>query len=133
MASRNLTEYFQRFSSFAESDLSPWTRARFHIGGVLVILIDLSLFLFFVSLGMTPGTGHVLSFISVALFNYLLNGSWSIAVGQRVQAIKPGREQFFPFLTVALIALFLRGGVLVTLTELLGWQPQVAILPAIGV
>jgi dolichol-phosphate mannosyltransferase len=133
MDSRLLTDYFQRVSSLNESDLWIRTRARFDIEGLLVAWIDLSLFLSVVSLGMTPGTGHVLSFASAAVFNYILNGSRSVAGGERGQAIKPSRVQFLPFLNVLLIVLFLRGGVLVTLIELLGWRPQVAILPAIGV
>jgi dolichol-phosphate mannosyltransferase len=126
-------DYFRRLIVLAGGKFSLGSGLRFAIVGLLGMGVDLSLFWLLVSKGVTPGKAHVLSFLATTVFNYLLNASWSFAGRPSNKFLPVGWRQYGAFLLVALMALFLRGGVLSTLTDLLDWRPQVAIFAAIGV
>lgn len=125
--------YFRRLMVLAGGKFSLEIGIRFAIVGLLGMGVDLSLFWLLVSMGVTPGKAHVLSFLAATVFNYLLNALWAFAERSSDKFLQVGWRQYGAFLLVALMALFLRGGVLSTLTDLLDWPPQVAILAAIGV
>jgi dolichol-phosphate mannosyltransferase len=108
-------------------------RVYFGILGFLAILVDLALYLLLVSNHSTPGTAHVLSFSAATVFFYFLILRRTLEKSQQRESTRSPWRQQGSFLTVALLAMFLRGGVLATSTELLGWGAQLAILPAIAV
>ena len=126
-------DYFRRLMVLAGGRFSLGIGVRFAIVGLLGMGVDLSLFWLLLSMGFTPGKAHVLSFLAATVFNYFLNARWAFAERSSDKFLKMGWRQYGAFLLVALMALFLRGGVLSTLTDLLDWPPQVAIFAAIGV
>ena len=125
--------YLRRLMVLAGGKFSLGIGVRFAIVGLLGMGVDLSLFWLLLSMGLTPGKAHVLSFLAATVFNYLLNARWAFAERSSDKFLQLGWRQYGTFLLVALMALFLRGGVLSTLTDLWDWPPQVAILAAIGV
>jgi len=90
---------------------------------------DLAIFYYLLHRGIPWNIGHLLSFLPEAAAFYFL---WII------RKPGPGPAESFSgrvlgYLGVQLSALFLRGGALAALVQLLGWSPTLAILPAVAV
>jgi dolichol-phosphate mannosyltransferase len=131
MSSRVLTDCLRELTSLAGENLSMLRRVCFGILGVLAMSVDLAFYLLLVSNHSTPATAHVLSFFAATAFFYLLILRRTLEKSQQRASIQSTWRRHGSFLAVALTAMFLRGGVLATFTELLGVQS--AILPAIAV
>lgn len=90
---------------------------------------DLAIFYYLLHRGIPWNIGHLLSFLPEAAAFYFL---WII------RKPGPGPAESFSgrvlgYLGVQFSALFLRGGALAALVQLLGWSPTLAILPAVAV
>ncbi len=99
--------------------------------GLLALLIDFGLYLLLISTGILPGTAHVLSFFTATVFYYFFKVRQTFPKGGPEAA--PIWRRPTTFFIIAFLALFLRGGVLATFTEVWSWSTATAILPAIGV
>lgn len=106
----------------------PTTAVRFAFVGLLGWIVDLTLFQALWRAGLELSVAHISSFFVAAATNYVLNSRWAFVAtsGGRL-----GWRGLFRFLTVALLALFLRGGVLAMGHERLGLSPAVALCAAI--
>ncbi len=96
------------------------------MAGILCMAIDYGLFLLLIRQGFSLGTGHILSFGAGMVIYYACN--------VRPAESRLGVTWRLPtsFFAVALMAMFLRGGVVATFSELWGWPSYLAILPAIA-
>src|SRR5436309_14280835 len=94
-------------------------RIRFGLTATaLNIAADFIIFLALLKNGALPGVAHVFSFLGAAALLFVLQmpRGWRVVVR---------------WIAVALMALFLRGGVLAIFLKLAGWHAPFAILPAI--
>jgi dolichol-phosphate mannosyltransferase len=122
---------FRRLMALAGGKISVGSGARFGIVGFLGMGIDFGVFSLLTFAGMTPGRAHILSFFPATVFNYLLNARWTFPGHQGRDIHRLPWRQYGSFLIVALMALFLRGGVLAAGIKLLSLPPQAALLAAI--
>ena len=130
-----LLAYLDRLRALAGGDVSVRTASRFAAVGFMGMLLDLAVFQGLYSLGWAYTAAQVISFLVATAFNFTLNARWSFGI--TVDAGSPGRRRaalfgYIRYLTVALLALALRGAVLGALVEGLGIPPRVAILGAIA-
>ncbi len=127
-----IINYLQQLFALAGGNVSASNGLRFAIVGIIGLVVDLSIFTFLISQGMTIGVSHVMSFFVAAVTNYVLNSRWAFTT-ETGEAHQANLRKYSSFMTVALLALLLRGGVLGFLTTLWGWPPQAAIVAAIFV
>jgi dolichol-phosphate mannosyltransferase len=104
---------------------------RFTLVGIVGLLVDLSFFNILLLRDVPLGKAHIMSFFAATIVNYL-NLRWSF-VKRDGSSFTMGTHQYVPFLIIALLAIFLRGGTLSMLVELWGWKTWEAILAAIVV
>lgn len=121
--------YLQRLMTLAGGTVSVGTASRFAAVGLFGVVIDALLFQWLMSRGAGLALAHIASFFAAATVNYSLNSKWSF------RAHHAGYlrwDQFSRFLTVGLLALLMRGGVLALLVY--GWHvpSALAIFPAIA-
>ena len=100
---------------------------RFAIVAAVSFVIDFLTFTALLAGGVSLAVANVTSFTMAIIFDYVLNARWAFA-----ELPESGWRQYARFLTVCVLALFLRGGVLATGVNDWGWPPQAAILPAIA-
>lgn len=108
--------------------MTSTTAVRFALVGLLGWIVDLTLFQALWRAGLELSVAHVSSFFVAAATNYVLNSRWAFVAtsGGRLGWLGLSR-----FLTVSLLALFLRGGVLAVGHERFGLSPAVALCAAI--
>lgn len=108
--------------------MTSTTAVRFALVGLLGWIVDLTLFQALWRSGLELSVAHVSSFFVAAATNYVLNSRWAFVAtsGGRLGWLGLSR-----FLTVSLLALFLRGGVLAVGHERFGLSPAVALCAAI--
>ena len=115
----------------AGGTVSLGTAARFAIVGVLAAGIDFAAFMVLLATGAGLMLAHVASFVAATVFSYVLNSRWSFAQSRQISPESDWRR-YGRFLTICLLALFLRGGILATAVVGWGWPPAAAILLAIA-
>ena len=133
MGSRALLDYLSKLTSLAGTNLSMLRGLCFGVRGFLAMSVDLALYLILAYAGATPGTAQILSFSAATVFFYFLILRGAFEKRQQRESIPSTWREPFSFLIVALMSMFLRGGVLATFTLQLGWPSQLAILPALAV
>ncbi len=122
--------YFRQLIELAGGNVCRRTGFRFAMVGLLGMLIDLLVFQGFFAAGAGLGTANTISFAAAALFNYWLNRSWAFA--------RPGADREKPiqkgllFGEIAVLALFLRSGVLALLVNSWHWPVSLALIAAIA-
>ncbi|HEY9211560.1 MAG TPA: glycosyltransferase family 39 protein [Ancylobacter sp.] len=126
-----MAAYMRRLLVLAGGAISPGGAARFAAVGMIGMLVDLMAFELFFGMGAALLTAHVGSFCVATVSNYCLNSRWAFAPGSGAERERT-REHYSRFLTVCLLALAIRGGVLAVATGLFDLKPQIAILFAIG-
>jgi len=129
--SRLLSGNLSSLISLAGENFSILRGACLGIPGFLTLSFDLVLYLLLVSTNTTPGTAHILSFFSAGAFSYFLILRKVLPKTRHRESFRSGWRRLVSFLAVALMAMFLRGGVLATFVGPLG--VQLAILPAIAI
>jgi dolichol-phosphate mannosyltransferase len=99
-----------------------------YIATAIAPLIDVLFFDLSIAAGASLQASHMAAFAIAIILNYLLKLRSTVVVA--------GRSRDFALLVrlliVALLALFLRGGVLGLLTQSWGWPAQLAIVPAVA-
>lgn len=126
-----LAAFGRRLMVLAGGAVSMGSAARFAAVGAMGLGIDFIAFIALFTAGVSLAISHVASFVLATLFNYTLNSQWSFAATRGARP-RPDWRQYGRFLTVCLMALFLRGGVLATAIDVWGWAPETAILLAIA-
>lgn len=121
--------YLQRLMTLAGGTVSFGTAGRFAAVGLLGVVVDALILQWMLGRGADLAMSHIASFFVAATFNYLLNSKWSFR-SHHEGYLHWG--QFGRFLTVGLLALLLRGGVLALM--IYGWKlpAGLAIFPAIA-
>ena len=104
---------------------------RFTVVDLLGVVTDLSIFYILLSKGVALDLANVTSFFVAILIVYILNARWSCARIEGAYSCT-SIQQHLTFLMIAVLALFLRSGVLAGLINLWSWSPEAAILPAIA-
>lgn len=120
--------YLQRLITLAGGTATLNTAGRFAIVGLIGVLIDAAVFQWMIMQGAGLALAHFVSFLVAATSNYIFNSKWSF---REHHAGYLRWNQFGRFLTVAVLALLLRGGVLALLVYVWQLPPILAIFPAI--
>lgn len=128
--SQQLT-YLKRLAWLAGGRVSLGSASRFGLVGLAGMVVDLLVFQFLIGSGSALGSAHVFSFVLATVTNFFLNYGWTFR-GEAQAAMHLGRR-YARFVVVALMALMIRGGVLVLLVDVLGISAMAAIVPAIVV
>ena len=123
--------YLQQLMTMAGGNLSVYSGFRFSLVGLLGFVLDFGLFHFLTRKGFGLGSAHLISFLAAACSNFILNATWSFRKNAGAPIYLTARH-YLAFMLVAALALFLRGGVLASLTQMAGWPPQMGMLVAIG-
>ncbi|MDE2367039.1 MAG: glycosyltransferase family 39 protein, partial [Betaproteobacteria bacterium] len=120
--------YLHRLMTLAGGTVPAGAVGRFAAVGLLSVAIDALLFQFLMSRSSGLALAHITSFFAAAVVNYSLNSGRSF----RDHAGDLRRGQLGRALTVGMLALLMRGGVLALLVD--GWHlPSfLAIFPAIA-
>ncbi len=129
---RAIAEYFRRLLVLSGGKPPVASGVRFGFVGLLGMGIDFSICSLLVAAGMVLGQAHILSFLAATIFNYLLNLRWAFAGRQANKGFAASWRQRSAFLVMALMAIFLRGGVLATFNQLLEWPAPAPLLAAVG-
>ena len=121
--------YLKRLAWLAGGRVSLGSASKFGLVGLAGMVVDLLIFQFLISTGARLGSAHVFSFVLATLTNFFLNYRWTFH-GDAHTDMRLA-QRYLRFLIVALMALMIRGGVLVLLVELFGLSPLAGIIPAI--
>lgn len=121
--------YLKRLAWLAGGRVSLGSASKFGLVGLTGMVVDLIIFQAMMGTGSALGSAHIASFVLATLTNFALNYRWTFQ-GDDHTAM-PLRQRYARFLVVAVMALMIRGGVLVVLVELLDIAPLLAIFPAI--
>lgn len=97
-------------------------KTRFILVGLLSFILDLAFWNILYSQGYSLNLAHIVSFLSVSGIAYFLNTQWSF----RDEAQFPA-SRWLHVVTVVLLLLFLRGGILAFLVHLRDFSPEAAI------
>jgi dolichol-phosphate mannosyltransferase len=126
--SQQLT-YLKRLTYLAGGRVSGSSAGKFILVGFSGMAIDLLIFYVLIAQEARLGSAHMASFVVATLTNFALNYRWTFS-GEAHTDLGLA-QRYLRFLLVALMALMIRGGVLVLLVEVLGLSPAAAIVPAI--
>lgn len=128
MSLRQISAYLRRLSALLGGLVSTSTVARFALVGLLGMVVDFGSFQLLRGVGLNISASHIASFILATIVNYVLNSRWVFRASSG-EGIAIGG--YIRFLSVCLMALFLRGGVLAILSQGLGMPEQGALVAAI--
>lgn len=121
--------YLQRLLALAGGTVSTGTAGRFAAVGVVGLIVDLALFQGLIGGGAGLAPAHIAGFFAATLTNYTLNKWWAFRHGRKDDAPPPRYDRF---LTICLLALLMRGGILALLVYSWGMPAAQAIFPAIA-
>ncbi|NDY94605.1 glycosyltransferase family 39 protein [Wenzhouxiangella limi] len=121
--------YLKRLAWLAGGRVSLGSASKFGLVGLAGMVVDLLLFQLMIGSGSGLGPAHVASFVVATVVNFFLNHGWTFR-GQ-AQASMPLGQRYARFFIVAVMALMIRGGVLVLLVDVFGLSAMAAIVPAI--
>jgi dolichol-phosphate mannosyltransferase len=122
--------FLRRLMAFGGARMSGGNMARFGLVGLSGVAVDLAVFWLLTTLGAGLASAHSGSFLVATLSNFALNAGWSFR--GEYQAVGPSFGRYLRFLTVAMLALALRGGVLALLVYGLDVPAAWAIGPAVA-
>ncbi len=122
--------YARQIVSLAGGNISRKTGVRFGLVGILGLIIDVGVFHILFRAGVGLGPANTVSFFVACLSNFLLNKYWAFPDSKDYQGNK--LQKFLLFVSIALLALFLRGGVLALLIRSWHWPVYLALTAAIG-
>ncbi|SFI79982.1 glycosyltransferase family 39 protein [Nitrosomonas sp. Nm34] len=120
--------YLQRLITLAGGTASISTASRFAIVGFVGVFVDAFIFQWMINLSFGLALAHITSFLAAVTINYIFNSKWSFRSHLEGSL---NWQQFGRFLTVGLLALLLRGGVLALLVYTWHLSAELAIFPAI--
>ena len=128
MSLAQMSAYLRRLGALLGGLVSTSTVLQFALVGILGMVVDFGSFHLLRDAGLNISASHITSFILATIFNYVLNSRWVFRASSD-EGIAVGG--YIRFLSVCLMALFLRGGVLAILTQGLGMPEQSALIAAI--
>jgi dolichol-phosphate mannosyltransferase len=123
--------YLHQIVGLAGGNPPQKTCLRFGVVGLIGFLIDFLVFYSLSNAGVGLGTANALSFGAALLFTFLGNGKWTFADSN--VDWQPIWKKGALFLSVAFLALVLRGGVLAFLTQICHFPNTHAVTLAIAV
>ena len=94
-------------------------RVHYILVGLLVFFVDLGIINLLYSHDFSLSFAHIISFITASSISYFVNLTWSFK--ELIAELKS--KQFVKFIIITLLILFLRGGILATLIQLLDFSP----------
>ena len=121
--------YLRRLMHLGGGRVSLATAGKFALVGLTGMVVDLLIFYLLISADARVGSAHIGSFVIATLTNFILNYRWTFSGDAQLPTSLLTR--YLRFLVVAVLALMLRGGVLVLLIETLYLPAMLAIFPAI--
>jgi len=121
--------YLKRLTYLAGGRVSGGSAGKFILVGFSGMAIDLLIFHLLIGQQARLGTAHMTSFVVATLTNFALNYRWTFRGHAHTDLALTHR--YGRFLLVAVMALMIRGGVLVLLVEVLGLSAMSSIIPAI--
>ena len=125
-----LLSYCDQIIGLAGGNISKQSCFRFGLVGILGFIIDFSVFHALFHFGFGLGPANMISFSIAVLFNCRLNRKWAFAdpkIGWQNVIRK-----YSLFISIALMALFLRGGILALLVDTWRLPVSIALIVAIG-
>jgi dolichol-phosphate mannosyltransferase len=96
--------------------------------GAFWLGVDFLVFHQLLTIGAGIAAAHIASFALATIFTYILH--WRTFAEPAHVRRKPAWHVHLRFLAVCLLAVFLRGGVLATAMSVLGWRPEIALVPS---
>ena len=126
-----MAAFGRRLMVLAGGTVSLGTAGRFAAVGLLGAGVDFFAFMILLATGAGLMLAHVASFGIATIFNYALNSRWSFAESRHMSH-ESDWGRYARFITVCLLALFLRGGILATAVLGWNWPPEAAIALAIA-
>ncbi len=130
MGFRVIRTYLAQLAALCGGAPSTGSAGRFLMVGLGGLVVDLAVFSLLLAFGVALGPSNIGSFAAATAFNYSVNALWTYR-GQRGISPSLSLRGYGLFAGVALLGLFLRGGVLAVFTRSWGWPPGAAILPAV--
>ncbi|TVS13442.1 MAG: glycosyltransferase [Wenzhouxiangella sp.] len=121
--------YLKRLAWLAGGRVSLGSAGKFGLVGLAGMVVDLAVFQLMMGTGTGLGSAHIAGFVLATLTNFAFNYRWTFR--GEAHSDMPLRQRYGRFLVVAVMALMIRGGVLVLLVEVFGLPPLLAIIPAI--
>jgi dolichol-phosphate mannosyltransferase len=125
-----MLDYGSQLAGLAGGNISRKTGVKFGLVGIIGMVVDFALFHLLFILGSGLGTANTLSFSVAVGLNYVLNDCWAFA--SRTENRKASTSRALLFLSVALLALIMRGGILALLVQSWHWPVSAALFAAIG-
>lgn len=122
--------YCYQIMAMAGGNISKQSGLRFGLVGFLGFIIDFSVFHALFHFGLGLGPANLFSFATAVLFNFLLNRQWAFA--DRSIGWQNILRKYFLFISIALMALFLRGGILALIINTWHLPVSIALTVAIG-
>ena len=110
--------YLRRSIALTGGAATATTAGRFALVGLPALAVDLGVFELLRSFDLSLAFSHILSFLLAAAVGYVTSSRW---VFEPPTGKRHGWEAHLRFVTVCLMALFLRGGVLALLTQRADW------------
>jgi dolichol-phosphate mannosyltransferase len=131
IGTKQLLQYGRRLMVLAGGAVSVHTVGRFALVGALGVGVDYGLFQLLSASGTGLLASHIASFLLAAVFNYALNSRWSFAEAHPSSS-EPEWRTFSRFITVSLLALFLRAGFITLAMGTWGWPKHLAVVLGIA-
>jgi len=122
--------YLEQLVSLAGGAVSGGNALRFVVVSLLGLLLDLSFFRGFLRGGFSLEVAHMGSFAAASAAGYLLHTIWTFGGPKQRGGAWQAAIRFAAFVSVTLLAVFLRGGALALCQRSWGMTPEAAILPA---
>jgi putative flippase GtrA len=119
--------YLKRLAYLGGGRVSLGSASKFILVGLSGMLIDLLIFHFLISSGVRLGSAHIGSFLVATITNFLLNYRWTFQ-GDAHASHETHVPATCASSSVAVLALMMRGGVLVLLVEVFGLSAMAAII-----
>ncbi len=128
MSLRQAGCYLRRTVALTGGTMTALTAKRFALVALFGLVLDLGAFQVLSSLGLSLAASHILSYLLAMVSGYVLSSRWVFRPPVGVHRDWTTRLRF---VTVCLMALLLRGGVLAMLMQRAGRPAPQALIPAI--
>ncbi len=128
MSLGQVSAYLRRLAALLGGLVSTSTVTQFALVGILGMVVDLGGFQLLRHYGFNISVSHISSFVLATIVNYVLNSRWVFRASSGEGIAVKG---YIRFLSVCLMALFLRGGVLAILSQGLGMPEMASLIAAI--
>ncbi len=129
MSTKQITAYLKQLPALAGGSVSGGNAGRFAVVGLIGLAVDRLTFQMLWLTGLSLAAAHLLSFLAATAANYALNSRWAFAAGPCTHRL--GSAGYAKFLTVCLLALFMRGGVLGMAVGAWHWPPMAGLVVAL--